>query len=209
MYSPRVDSTNTIGKQRQRARADGRKRRRVIEGVLGDFAGVEAVTLDFMDGSFKQFEGEGEGPKGGNDLKSTWRPDVVFVDGGNTFWLWAMLAGWEGGGVEGFKEIIERDNTVYIGVSAGAIVAGSRVGTALIKGSDDPTVAAAGRDSRWGQHQGMGSWAVRSFFPHSIEEWEGKVGEWEKEVGGEVGGVVKIGEGDCWLVGEDGNGEYI
>ena len=60
-YALRKDSNNTPGKQRQRARADGKSRRneivKVIEDKLGENASVLAATLDFDDGSIKHPEG--------------------------------------------------------------------------------------------------------------------------------------------------------
>mmetsp|Transcript_28740 Transcript_28740/g.54026 ORF Transcript_28740/g.54026 Transcript_28740/m.54026 type:complete len:311 (+) Transcript_28740:1365-2297(+) len=58
LYALRKDSTNTPGKQRQRARADGKKRRNEIVQMLTQQLGVSvsAVTLDFDDGSVKQPE---------------------------------------------------------------------------------------------------------------------------------------------------------
>ncbi|KAL3936110.1 MAG: hypothetical protein SGARI_002701, partial [Bacillariaceae sp.] len=61
LYALRKDSTNTPGKQRQRARADGKKRRNLIVQMLSSLMGdrgvsVSAVTLDFEDGSIKQPE---------------------------------------------------------------------------------------------------------------------------------------------------------
>ena len=61
MYALRADSTRSPGKQRQRARADGKKRRNdiveMIKDRLGAKVSVLAATLDFDDGSIKQPEG--------------------------------------------------------------------------------------------------------------------------------------------------------
>ena len=61
MYALRKDSANTPGKQRQRARADGKKRRNEIVNLLqeelGQDVSILAATLDFDDGSVKQPEG--------------------------------------------------------------------------------------------------------------------------------------------------------
>lgn len=60
-YALRSNSDNTPGKQRQRARADGKKRRtqviQELKRLLGDSLPIHAVTLDFDDGSVKQPEG--------------------------------------------------------------------------------------------------------------------------------------------------------
>jgi len=64
MYALRRDSQNTPGKQRQRARADGKKRRNeivaLLEARLGERVAVKTVTLDLDDGSIKQPEGSGD-----------------------------------------------------------------------------------------------------------------------------------------------------
>lgn len=61
MYALRSDSNNTPGKQRQRARADGKKRRneivQMLSEKLGDEVSVLAVTMDLDDASVKQPEG--------------------------------------------------------------------------------------------------------------------------------------------------------
>lgn len=61
MYALRADSANTPGKQRQRARADGKKRRtqvvEYIQDMFSDEINVVTITLDLDDGSVKQPEG--------------------------------------------------------------------------------------------------------------------------------------------------------
>ena len=61
LYALRADSTNSPGKQRQRARADGKKRRthvvETIQKLFRDKVNVLAVTLDLDDGSIKQPQG--------------------------------------------------------------------------------------------------------------------------------------------------------
>jgi hypothetical protein len=60
-YALRRDSDNTPGKQRQRARADGKKRRAQVinqlRQLLGESIEIHAVTMDLDDGSIKQPEG--------------------------------------------------------------------------------------------------------------------------------------------------------
>jgi hypothetical protein len=61
MYAIRSDSTNSPGKQRQRARADGKQRRNEIANLLserlGDRVPILTITLDLDDASVKQPEG--------------------------------------------------------------------------------------------------------------------------------------------------------
>ena len=88
MYALRSDSTSSPGKQRQRARADGKKRRtqviRLVEELFasddeeedggGLNVNVLAITLDLHDGSLKQ-------PQGSDDstLFPKVRGECIFV----------------------------------------------------------------------------------------------------------------------------------
>ncbi len=68
MYALRADSNNTPGKQRQRARADGKKRRtQVVNTIQKLFSkhavSVSTITLDLDDGSVKQPEGFSDFPQ--------------------------------------------------------------------------------------------------------------------------------------------------
>jgi hypothetical protein len=64
MYALRKDSTNTPGKQRQRARADAKKRRNeiveLLSSQLGESVTISAITLDLDDGSIKHAEGSND-----------------------------------------------------------------------------------------------------------------------------------------------------
>lgn len=58
MYALNPQSSNTPGKQRQRARADGKKRRDQVTNVIDELFNakiqISAITLDLDDGSLKQ-----------------------------------------------------------------------------------------------------------------------------------------------------------
>ena len=136
MYALKSDSINSPGKQRQRARADGKKRRtQVIQTIRQLFMqkiNILAVTLDLEDGSIKQPEGSEHAnhfPKDGNEALREWAPHFVYVEGGNTFWLHhCMVKGdWE-------EDLLSAMcGAVYCGKSAGAILAGRAVETATWK----------------------------------------------------------------------------
>jgi hypothetical protein len=136
MYAVRADSDNTPGKQRQRARADGKKRRtqviQTIRQLFFEKINVLAVTLDLDDGSVKQPEGSEQQkhfPKYGQEALREWAPHFIYVEGGNTFWLHhCMIKGeWE-------EELLFAIRcAVYCGKSAGAILAGRTVETATWK----------------------------------------------------------------------------
>lgn len=64
--------------------------------------------------------------------------DVIFVDGGNTFYLLQKVR--ESGFDKALKNYLEQDLGVYVGVSAGTVLAGPDVEIAAPW--DDPSVAA-------------------------------------------------------------------
>ena len=158
MYAVKETSGKSPGQQRQRARRDAKGRRDRYCGVIGD---VEAVTLDLWDKTMKH--------------TSTWRPtnpeeaiteaDLLVVEGGNTFWLWANM--------EEYASLIQSSSAVYVGISAGAIVAGRHVSTALWKGWDDPNVVRPPRN--WSAVRGLDLAQGRSFFPHYTDDFKNLV----------------------------------
>jgi len=209
-YAYRSDSSASKGKQRQRNRADGRKRRKdfmtFVHGLMsghrhrcGDgendsfvvrssFSSsspsdddnrnindnnnfdsdipIAIVTLDLEDESVRHPEIISTGslssantkmifPTEGRKVLNEWGPHLIYVEGGNTFWLGHCLAkrkdddgvGW----IESIRSAccssssslsspVSSPPAVYVGKSAGAIVAGAKIDTALWKGWDDPSV---------------------------------------------------------------------
>mmetsp|Transcript_28093 Transcript_28093/g.39500 ORF Transcript_28093/g.39500 Transcript_28093/m.39500 type:complete len:408 (+) Transcript_28093:129-1352(+) len=190
MYALRSDSTNSPGKQRQRARADGKKRRSQImnhiKSIFNHDIEVLAVTLDLDDGSVKQpagSEDESLFPSSGKDAFQSWSPHLIYVEGGNTFWLHHCMTkgNWQS---YILNACCDRDNwAVYCGKSAGAIIAGSKVETATWKGWDDPSVV-PGMEiyADWKSVGSLDMAGGDSFFPHMSEEWTDLVGDKRKEV---------------------------
>jgi len=181
MYAINPQSSNTPGKQRQRARADGKKRRTQVLNVLETLLAVDCfenlsfqtITLDLDDDSLKQPEGtdNAQMPKDGKEALSTWNPTVIYVEGGNTFWLQHCLEKGE------YSQLIidactGESGTVYLGKSAGAIVAGNDVSTATWKGWDDPAVVPnrATYDD-WIGTKGFQFAESLSYFPHMSNDW--------------------------------------
>jgi peptidase E len=195
MYALRPDSNSTPGKQRQRARADGKSRRdvvfRTLEALFENQVDVLAVTLDLDDGSIKQPESTSDPgainkdkrlfPQEGKEALTSWSPHIVYVEGGNTFWLshCINLGDWDY-----YIQNACCCNTnaydknaaaaVYCGKSAGAIVGGSYVETATWKGWDDPSVVPGMEQPEdWKGIGGMnllGDTNI-SFFPHMASDW--------------------------------------
>ena len=172
MYALRPDSDNTPGKQRQRARADGKKRRNAIVQLLQELlpgTTVETVTLDLDDGSLKQ--GEGVIPVDATAALTTWQPNMIYVDGGNTFWLHHCME--KGGYCSLLRDLCcgER-HVVYCGSSAGAILAGASMEPATWKGWDDPRVVPSRSSYEdWKGVEGLRLAGDVSFFPHMEDRW--------------------------------------
>lgn len=181
MYALNPQSSNTPGKQRQRARADGKKRRTQVLNLLksllcaksSENLSFQTITLDLDDDSLKQPEGpdNSQFPKDGKEAFTTWNPTVIYVEGGNTFWLQHCIDKGE------YSQLIIDACTgelgaVYCGKSAGAIVAGDDVSTATWKGWDDPSVV-PNRETYddWIGTKGFTFSGSASYFPHMSDDW--------------------------------------
>jgi peptidase E len=213
MYALRLDSTRTAGQQRQRARADAKQRRDEICTMLSRLLvdlDIQAVTVDLADGSVKQPEvwstrrrrtsttmanddditispivqreklTSNDIPQTGREAITDWKPHFIYLQGGNTFWLHYCLRGWR----DDLRNVLSSGGTFFCGASAGAIVAGTTVSTALWKGWDDPRVVPEPND--WennNQHdptQTAGLSLVGPYcscFPHYDTTWESTVAD--------------------------------
>ena len=215
MYALRADSDSSPGKQRQRARADGKKRRnqlvKHIEDMFTDAAAVEgdeaastststststlninvlAVTMDLEDGTIKQPSGSEDAskfPRHGKEALTSWHPHVVYLEGGNTFWLHHCMTKGDEPWMQLLKDTCAssyrvgeeaRRPALYIGKSAGAIVAGKCVETATWKGWDDPSVV-PGKETYedWKGEIGLNFAGGASFFPHMSDNWNSLIDE--------------------------------
>lgn len=68
----------------------------------------------------------------GKDALISWNPNLIYVQGGNTFWLYHCIekGDW---GADIVRACSGRDAAVYCGTSAGAIVMGASMDTACWK----------------------------------------------------------------------------
>ena len=85
-------------------------------------------------------------------------------------------------------------SAVYVGKSAGAIIAGSRVDTATWKGWDNPAVV-PGKETYddWYGYKGMSfAGPDTSIFPHMEETWEDLVQEKTTQMIKEDGNCVNV-----------------
>lgn len=127
---------------------------------------------------------------------SSWHPHLIYVEGGNTFWLQHCIE--KGNYSQLIKDACKGDTgAVYCGKSAGAIVAGKHVATATWKGWDDPSVV-PGRESydQWQNCNGLGFVGDHSFFPHMSDNWEDLVADKKMK-------SADIGDKVCCLREED------
>ena len=94
----------------------------------------------------------------------------IWVLGGNTFYLWHHM---QRSGLDAIVRERVRRGALYVGASAGSIVAGNSISTAFWKGWDDP--AAAGPNADWSSPERLRALALvpdQSFFPHYADAWE-------------------------------------
>ncbi len=199
MYALRPGSTSKPGKQRGRNRADGKQRRdrlmnfleEQLQGFVQDVNSessftINTITLDFDDASVKQPQQVVVGntsndesfPKTGKEAIREWKPHLVYVQGGNTFWLHHCMetGDWQQDLINACCTTSIDENVfsaVYCGVSAGAILAGESMQTACWKEWDDPSVVPNKESYRdWNDTKGLDATGKVSWFPHMTEEWQ-------------------------------------
>jgi len=128
--------------------------------------------------------------------KALARSACIMVLGGNTFYLWHHMVR------SGLAAIVRRrvvdDGALYVGLSAGSIVAGRSISTAFWKGWDDPTVVP---DCDWTTPTAVDALGLVdcSFFPHHDESWEATVRSRSPSLGHEV--VTLREEGGAFVSG--------
>ena len=124
------------------------------------------------------------------------RASCVWVAGGNTFFLWHHMRR------SGMDKLVKRrveEGALYVGCSAGSIVAGEHISTAFWKGWDDPAVAPSDWEDA-ANLQAMGLAQGRVFFPHMEAGWAGLVAERRR---GLVQTLVTLDESSAWTSGDD------
>ena len=159
LAAPSLDSNRSLGEQRRRARYDAKQKMKEIQDAL-DLHGGEPCLLELdKDGGISPDE----------IRESIERCSVLYVDGGNTFYLQKMMRD------TNFFEIaapaLRRGHAkAYFGASAGSIVAGASIKTALFKGWDDPRAGGAiPHDYVWNEETYRGADLSSSslcIFPH-------------------------------------------
>mmetsp|Transcript_7580 Transcript_7580/g.15406 ORF Transcript_7580/g.15406 Transcript_7580/m.15406 type:complete len:217 (+) Transcript_7580:201-851(+) len=95
---------------------------------------------------------------------------VIYAECGNTFFLQYHMQ--RSGFATRVQPLVEAGEVVYVGSSAGSIVAGPTAGIALWKGWDDPSVVPYGNPP---DYSGLFLTDGVSIFPHYSEQWEALV----------------------------------
>mmetsp|Transcript_102038 Transcript_102038/g.176996 ORF Transcript_102038/g.176996 Transcript_102038/m.176996 type:complete len:323 (-) Transcript_102038:226-1194(-) len=126
---------------------------------LGKQLGVEVECVDCSK----------DGDRVENCKKAISTAKCIWVPGGNTFWLWYHMRR------TGIDELVRKrvleDGALYVGHSAGAIVAGSTMSTAFWKGWDDPSAGGEiDADKVWADEDILAGMGLvdpdTAFFPH-------------------------------------------
>ena len=165
----------SAGELRRRRWADARKKGR----LLGEQLGIEVKCVDCAR------------TQGDELAKEVGDAHCLWVTGGNTFFLWQHMR------ASGLDALIRRRlaaGALYVGCSAGAIVAGQSVSTALWKGWDDPGAAAETDWSDPANLQGLALVQDCSFFPHYDAEWAALVERERGALGHTVVCLEDLGE---------------
>uniref|UniRef100_A0A7S1A4K8 Uncharacterized protein n=1 Tax=Noctiluca scintillans TaxID=2966 RepID=A0A7S1A4K8_NOCSC len=119
--------------------------------------------------------------------------DCVYVDMGNTFYLRYQMR------VSGFDKLVPSlidQGVVYVGASAGSVVAGSSIATAFWKGWDPP-----GYGTEWDLadvgYDGLDLLGKRSVFPHFDTKWSSLVEGRRRELNH---ALLVLGEDRAWVI---------
>ena len=147
------------GEQRRRWRYEAKQKIQMLAAELGTSGSTVVLELDSPNQSTASIQ------------EALSNADILYVDGGNTFYLQHTLIKTNFWSVA--LPLIETNKLLYIGASAGGIVAGNRIETALWKGWDKPHPPGMGMDDwQWAEGNRMeGSGLVDfSLFMHFVPE---------------------------------------
>jgi len=182
-YLPTAPRRDGMGDAFVRGQVEGLKR----EFKLGR---VEIIDVEYV---------KGEALK--RQLAKLESVDVIYADMGNTYNLRHHLR--NSGGDQLVRELMEA-GTIFIGSSAGSIVAGRTIQMAFWKGWDDRT-AEGTINVDWTdpvQAQGLDLGGGRSFFPHANGRYGDKAWQDEqaKKHGHDDHEVIKLADGQGFVI---------
>jgi hypothetical protein len=155
-YSTILTSQRSPGEARRRAKYDARQKLKFLANILPGVTGEsKLLELDLPDMTKSKIE------------ETIQHAAYIYVDGGNTFYLQKYCV------QHSFFDCVrtyceEHDGCVYIGASAGGIVAGKQLDTAYWKGWDDPSIVDC--DFATEEYSRGGELSMYSIFPHYDEK---------------------------------------
>jgi len=169
-------SDKSPGLQRRRARAAAKREAARLKDALSAER-VEVIDLSAI--------ADDEAADGAGRLhavlEGVLRPadgrGICYVEGGNTFWL--VHEARRSGLLSCLPTLLRDTFATYVGVSAGAILAGETCETVRWKGWDDPSVVPA----EFFESPMTGLGLVGAAFPHHGQEWEETVQSRRGELG--------------------------
>eukprot|EP00971_Amphidinium_carterae_P208294 4132990-Amphidinium_carterae.2 len=131
--APRADSLRPLKQQRKKRRWEARRKAQELSEALHNapwspifLEDYHAKPAELAQDIMQAFAQAREGTQ-----------RVLIVDGGNTYWLWYHA---QKAGLQAALELVKAQHPfIYLGLSAGAILAGRTCRTADWKGWDDPT----------------------------------------------------------------------
>ena len=158
------NTNRSPGELRRRRWADARKKVNVLQTYISELVG-EQIDVTCVDCARDEIEIVEE---------ALCASRCIWVTGGNTFYLWHNV---RASGTDQFIRNRVGDGALYVGCSAGAIIAGKSIETAFWKEMDDP---AAAPDAAWSDQsalQAIGFVPSQIFFPHYSPRWKSLVEE--------------------------------
>lgn len=170
------ESKRSPGELRRRRWADARRKAREIERGIG-------VPVECVDAA-RDAEAAAAAIE---------RCPCCWVAGGNTFYLWHHM---RRAGLDAVVRERVGAGALYVGQSAGAIIAGADISTAHWKGWDDPRATLPDEDWSTAESvRGMGL-AAPCFFPHYDPTYSELVASRRAELGGNP--LALLDEAEAW-----------
>ena len=116
-------------------------------------------------------------PPSGHQALTDWHPHLIYVEGGNTFWLYHCLQEQQPTCFEALRQAVDATGStaaVYCGSSAGAILLGASMQTACWKEWDAPSIVPTRPTyDDWKAVAGLDLLVPpgTSIFPHMTSQW--------------------------------------
>jgi peptidase E len=172
------------GEQRRRQRYEAKQKLKLLVSELGMEQGT---VLEIEDPKLSTLDIQ----------QCLSRADIVYVDGGNTFFLQYHIL--KSGFWDAVDPLLKSNKLLYMGASAGAIVAGQSIETAFWKGWDNPNPVGL-ENHRWDHDnlRGRGLYEKSLFMHFDKDTHSALVEEKQKTLG--IEGVHCLRDDACLLI---------